>query len=537
MRAIHWVRSRQEERELAWWLSLAAYDMRDRSLNNRIYLLYLILFFTVWTFITLTLFASGGAIVLHLINPTDPVRAAAFLEVLLMGVWSVYSFWQSFKRSPIVFSEQDGFLIGQTPVSRRHVAIRWFLMPWLKSAVPFWLAAITLGFSVAETNMAGAINESRILEYAVYGLRAWLAILPVHLALYSLHWSVGISRLQKDFERRWLAWLVIPASVLFFSFLLIFTFDIAGSSLVPWINIAEAVVYPLRAGFAHSQISDWLFPGGIFALFALGLMVWRSSTFSLSRAAEETRETELVQSAIQYGFSSYAEQLQTQQRLGVKRAPSKLPSAAGAGILIWKDILQSQRSFRLSAIFVWLGMLMVTVFFSFLPDIGSRALAVAFLIIQIEQVSVIRLRDDLSRWSLVRQLPISPKKFLKFELSSAYLLSVLICVIGLVIGSIIFRTSIDGLAVLIPGIAAGAAGMAAFDVLRRSRSDLLNDGTAPALSAGGIILGLIIAAVPLLIDALIPGGVGLGMAALLSLGLGFMAFNLAARSFRNLGGS
>ncbi len=537
MRAIHWIRSWQEERELAWWLSLAAYDMRDRSLNNRIYLLYLILFFAVWIFITLTLFASGGAVILGLLNPIDPVRAATFIEVLLIGVWSVYSFVQSLKRSPVVFSDQDGFLIGQTPVSRRQVTIRWFLMPWLKSAIPFWLTAITLGFSVAETNMPGVINGSRILEYAGYGLRAWLAILPVHLALYSLQWAAGIGRLQRDIERRWLAWLVIPSAVLFFSFLLIYTFNTTALFHIPWNNIAELLIYPLRASFAHSQILGSLLSGGIFAILSLGLMVWSSGRFSLSRAAEETRETEVIQSAIQYGFSSYAEQLQTQQRLGVKRAPSKLPSAAGAGTLIWKDILQSQRSFRLSAIFVWLGMLMVTLFFSFLPDIGSRALAIAFLIIQIEQVSVIRLRDDLSRWSLVRQLPISPKKFLKFELSSAYLLSVLICVIGLVIGSIIFRTSIDGLAVLIPGIAAGAAGMAAFDVLRRSRSDLLNAGTAPALSAVGIILGLIIAALPLLINALLPGAIGLGMAALLSLGLGFMAFNLAARSFHNLGGS
>ena len=39
MRAIHWLRSRQESRKLAYWLSLVAYDRGDRSLSNRIYLL------------------------------------------------------------------------------------------------------------------------------------------------------------------------------------------------------------------------------------------------------------------------------------------------------------------------------------------------------------------------------------------------------------------------------------------------------------------------------------------------------------------
>ncbi len=61
MQAVHWLRSRQEERELIYWLSIASYDVRDRSVNNRIYLLYLIVFFSIWIFMTLTLFASAGA--------------------------------------------------------------------------------------------------------------------------------------------------------------------------------------------------------------------------------------------------------------------------------------------------------------------------------------------------------------------------------------------------------------------------------------------------------------------------------------------
>ena len=40
MQATHWIRSRQEESELAYWLSIVAYDRRDRSFNNRIYFLY-----------------------------------------------------------------------------------------------------------------------------------------------------------------------------------------------------------------------------------------------------------------------------------------------------------------------------------------------------------------------------------------------------------------------------------------------------------------------------------------------------------------
>lgn len=532
MRAVHWVRTRQEERELSYWLSIVSYKLRDRSLNNRIYLLYLIIFFSVWIFTMLTFFASGGSVFLRLLDPVDPIRAALFLEILLLGVWSVIVFWQSLRRSPVVFSEQDEVLICQTPVNRRHVTLRWMLMPWLKSALLFGLVAIVLGFLVAETTMPGVMGGSRILEYAGYGLRAWLVIIPIHLAIFSLQWVLGIVRLQKDRERRWLPWLVIPGTIIFFSLLLFFIFNANPSSLLHWGNIVKAFTYPLQAGFGTADISFSLLSGGLFALAALGIMVWSSGTFSLSRAAQETREDDVLEAAHRYGFTSYARQLQDQRRLGVKHAPSGLPTFSGAGILIWKDVLQSQRSFRLSSLFIWFRIFLLMLGFSLLPNLGSGALVIGYWVIQIGQIAVIRLRSDLSRWSLIRQLPISHVKFLLFDLVPAYLLSILISVAGLVMGSAIFKTPIDDLAILLPGIAASVAGMATFDVIRRARSNLLITGSVPEVSAGGIILGLVTAAVPLLISNFAPGIIGLVLSTLSSLGLGVLAFNLAARSYR-----
>ena len=537
MHAVHWLRSRQEERELAYWLSFVAYEHRDRSLTNRIYLLYLIIFFSIWIFVTLTFFASGGAVFLRLLNPVDPVRAAIFLEVLLMGVWSVFAFWQSLRRSPVVFSEQDAVLICQMPVSRRHVTIRWFLMPWLKSAVLFWLVAITLGFSVAEITLPGVMDASRILEYTAYGFRACVAIIPVHLALFSLQLVIGIVRLQKTLERNWLAWLVIPATIVVFSFLLVSTLDLNIPFLVPWNTIAKVLLIPLQAGFGYGNLSISLLAGGFLAAAMLGMMVWVSGAFSLSRAAQETQEVEILISAQRYGLTAYAENIQTQRRLGVIRAPSRLPAFAGPEILIWKDLLQSQRSFRLSSLFVWFRIFLLMLSLPLLPDLGSRVLVIAVWVIQIGQVSVIRIRNDLSRWSLVRQLPISHKEFLLFELSSTYLLSVMISLAGIAIGSLIFNMPIDGWATLVPGIVAGVAGMTAFDVIRRSRSNLLLAGSVPEVSAGGILFGVILAVVPLLINTLLSGMMGLTLSILLSLGLGSLAFNLAVRSYRTMDAS
>src|SRR5512140_1419204 len=241
MRAVHWLRTRQEDRELAYWLAIVAYEQRDRSFINRIYLLYLIIFFGAWVFVVLTFFASVGAFVLRWLNPVDPIQSVLFLEVLLLGVWSVFAFWQSLRRSPVVFSEQDEVLICHTPVNRRYVTLRWILMPWLTSGIVFWLAAIVLGFSVAEITMPGAMSAGRIFEYAGYGLRSLAVIVPIHLGLFALQWVAGILRLQKDVERRWLAWLVIPGTIAFFSFLLIFIFNAAPASSILWRNIASGL--------------------------------------------------------------------------------------------------------------------------------------------------------------------------------------------------------------------------------------------------------------------------------------------------------
>lgn len=537
MRAVHWLRTRQEDRELAYWLAIVAYEQRDHSFVNRIYLLYLIIFFGAWVFIVLTIFASVGALVLRWLNPVDPIRSALFLEVLLLGVWSVFAFWQSLRRSPVVFSEQDEVLICQAPVNRRHVTSRWILMPWLKNGIVFWMAAIVLGFSVAEITMPGAMSAGRIFEYSGYGFRALVVLIPIHLGLFALQWVAGILRLQMDVERRWLGWLVIPGAIAFFSFLLIFIFNPAPASSTLWSNIAYGLSSPLLAGLGTGNVWASLISGGLFALIVLGIMVWNSGSFSLNRAAQETREVEILESAQRYGFSSYAKQIQDQRKLGVRRDPSKLPELAGSGVLIWKDVLQSQRAFGLSSLYIWLRIFLLMLGLALLPDLGSRALVMGFWVIQIGQVSVVRLRSDLTRWSLVRQLPIPLRKFLLFDLAPVYLLSLLISLSGLSIGSAVFETSILNLVIILPGIAASVAGIAAFDVIRRARGNLLIAGSAPEVSALGILLGLVVAAVPMLINTFFPGSFGLILSSLLSLGLGILSFNIAVRSYRTIGDS
>ncbi len=533
MKAVHWVRGRQEERELAFWLSLVAYEHRDHSFNNRVYLLYLILFFGAWTFAVL-FFASGGALILQWIDPADPVRAAVFLEVLLLGLWGVYGFWQALRRSPIVFSEQDETLLCHTPLNRRHVTMRWILMPWLKSALPFWLAAVTLGFSVAEAVLPGAMTTSRILEYIMYGLRAWLVILPIHSTLFSLHWVVGVIRLQKDHRRRGLAWVVMPVVLAIFILLAYCAFNPASLIFPLGSCLPAAVLFPFQTAFSGGRVSVAWLAGSLFALAALSGLYRVSGSLSLSRAAQETRQAEMLHTAQRYGFTAISADIQTRQRLGVTRKPTRLPAISGAGALFWKDILQFQRSFQLSALFIWGQIFVLMLGLSFLSQPGSYALLIAVWVILTGQASAARLRSDLANYVLTRQMPVSRRYFLLYEAALTCLLTILISLAGLAAGSIIFNTPLTPIAALIPGIIASTASLAVFDVIRQSRDHLLMNGSVPQVSAGGVILGVIAAGIPILIQVLLPGPVGLILSVLLSLALAWLAFNLAVMTFRVL---
>ena len=534
MKAIHWVRSRQEERELAFWLSIVSFDHRDHSFTNRIYFLYLILFFSVWVFVTLTFFASGGSILLSFINPGVPISAAMTIETLIIGIWNTISLRQSLKRSPVIFSEQDATLICQMPVNPRFVTLRWLLLPWLKSVIPISLLAIMLGFSLAEIALPGS-GVSHLPEYAGYGFRALLAIVPIHLGLFVMQWVVGIYGMQKSHQRRWLAGLFVILSILITLFLLRLSQNMENAAQIPWNNLAMLILYPLQAGFGLGDVWVTLPISISISVIVLGFLYLVSGKFLLSQAAEETHALHTLNSALQFGFTSLGQQLKTKQKLGITRSPTRLPALVGEKVLIWKDILQSQRSFEILSLTNWVTILGLMISISFLSDLSSRALLFTIWVITTGKVSVKRLRSDLSCWVLVRQFPFSHKEFIIHDLFMSFFLTWILSLAGLGIGAVLSGNPVSSLAFLIPGVTAGVAGMAASDVIRRSRSDLLVDGLVPEIGAGGIILGLLFTGIPLSVHALFSGILWFSLSFLLSILLGIGAFYIASTAYRNIG--
>jgi hypothetical protein len=298
--------------------------------------------------------------------------------------------------------------------------------------------------------------------------------------------------------------------------------------------IFQVLLLPVRAGFGAGSLPAAILLTWLAVLAILTILARVSRTLNLSRASQETAEIEKLNTARKYGFGSYAQELKTQKRLGMGRAPFRLPAPSGPAVLLWKDVLQSLRLLRLSGLLDWLILFSLGLSIPLLPDFGSRAVASAFWLIRVGKISAIRLRSDLACWPIARQLPVSPHAFIGYDLGLAYLLVILLTLSGLGAASILAGAPLDRLAALVPGITAGMAGMAAFDVIKGAYSNLLTGDSIPDVGARGVILGLILALIPMAINQLVPALAGLLLAAFFSLVLGAAALYLAGSTYRKI---
>lgn len=534
MRAIHWVRSKQEIYELTYLLSFAAYNPQDRSLTNRLYLVYLFIFFSIWTFIVLVFFASGGAFLLQLLNPIDPTSAAIFVEILVLMVWSLVTYWLALKRSPVVFSEEDAFLICQMPLNPRLIILRWLPMPWLNSAIPFWFLAVTLGFSLAEITLApGAMTTNRFLTYGWSGLQAWLVMMPLHLMFYVLIWAVGIWMMKKKRQWLWLS-LALLAALIFIMLSLLaigFSFSMTLPTLVH--TVIQTLIYPLRAGFIQGLLklalaSAWAASGVSFLILFLA-----GAGFSTNRAAQETHELHTLKMLLRYGKTFVARELRIKKRLGVTRRSVWLPDWAGASALIWKDVvLQTLRTFGWGEFFNLAFIFIAMTSIAYLPNLGNRILLIAVWSIQTGKATVVRLRNDLAHWSVMRQLPLAHQKLILFDLTAACIFVLVVSLTSFGVAAVATATPFLSIALFLPGMIAAVAGGTAFDVIRRSRSSMLLSGNSPEVGALGIILGVLCAEIPVLLHSMVPGLPGIGLAFLSSVLLGVGTLMLAISTYR-----
>ena len=494
MQAVWMVRSRQIARKLAFWLALIGYNPYDRSLTHRIYLVYAAIFMSGWLFAVLSLFAGTAADILRALGFSPVNQAAAALSTLALLGLGLYQLWQATRSSPFVFSENDAYLICQAPVPGSAVALTWFLGGWYEPAAPFWAGAVTLGFAMVEYNMEHKVGPEAIPAYAAAGLQALLVLALVQVGQMALVWAAGALRLQGDRQLRWQPMAVrlgIAAAGLGLAYTLVRQ-GLDGLNQPFWQVVLWPLNFPAQAAFGAVPLSSGLLGGLVWVGLGLVPLAWAGSGLNLSRAAQETTQKEKIETAQRFGQSEQARQAALTSRLGTGRAPSHLPARPGLWMLGWKDVLQSSRAFNLADIWGWLALFAASLGVCLVPDPGARALALAIWTVMVGQRITSRLQKDLSRWSLLRQLPFSSGRLLLAELALPWVLVVLLgwAALALASGAWLASTRFAA-ALLLVGLSAAVSLAAAFDLLRQSKPELLLNGSTPQVSSVGGLLGIL----------------------------------------------
>jgi hypothetical protein len=274
------VRMRQLASRMRFWTAIVGYDPRDRSLSHHIYLVYVIIFFSLWGFAMLALIADLGAGILSLFRGVSPGQSAIFLTTVILLVDVLLRCYRYARRSPFIFSEEDAVLICQTPVDRRQVAIAWLLGDWVPTGPPYWAGVVTLSLACQQLATPDGIIWANLPLYLLTGLRAASIMLPLHLAFMTATYTFGGLRLRADKDLPYLR--LIPVGV-GLSLLLSARFFQPSLQVLLW-----PMIYPLKAGFGEAS---WLagFALAVFlATLSLLALYLVSPQLNLSRASQES---------------------------------------------------------------------------------------------------------------------------------------------------------------------------------------------------------------------------------------------------------
>ncbi|MBE9474154.1 MAG: hypothetical protein IMY85_04630 [Chloroflexi bacterium] len=498
MRAVWMVRLPQIKSRIGYWLSALGYQYQDRSINNRVYFLYFLAFWSAWIFAVLSLLAGTIAKILESTQIDNPNHTLALVGGIIFLIWVLVELFRVSRISPFIFSEADVYLICQTPVNRRFVALVWFLGDWLEYAIIFWAGGVILGFASVELQIEGNLEISELVLYLYSGFRAFLIILLLQLACQALVWSFGTMRLRGEREVSWLP--IIPLGLA--AWLSLHFFLHLGS----WVSdswhtlLSYPLLLPIYYPFqAVAGQTEWFFGVMVslsLAVLSLGLLWMVTGKLNLSRAAAETYQQESIQMAVRYGKATLAQKLQQRKRLGLGRRTNMLPDMPGVWSLLWKDILQTWRSLNFRELVGWLTIFGFTLGILLIPEWSLRALALVVWVTLLGDHTTKRFRDDLSQWWLFRLLPFKGSRMVLVDLVLPWVIYVITGWLALVICRQVVAPYTFMLAGLLPFVVAGIIISAANDILRQSRISLLLVGEVPKQRALASFLGIILVAIP-----------------------------------------
>jgi|LSQX01.2.fsa_nt_gb hypothetical protein len=506
--AINFLRGRQEKSDLRYWLSIVNYDPEERTFSNRIYLVYLIIFFTIWVFITLVYAATFLLKYFPITGPIPPETIMASALLLSFLVLALNTLLSASKRSPLIFTDEQRFLLCQQPVPPRPLVFRWVFTPWAQNFLLFILICLMLGFTLGEIAFPPDKISQYFFVYVWYGLRVVLLAAPFHLGAFLLSWAAGIFAMNH--RGKLIAWL---PSIIFAILLLLSAFSFLSSAyfsgsypiLQPF-NILVSNILLSFFGAGNYGFGVTFLIGGVFALLAASLIWLVSKNFSPSKAASETETAALVTAYRKFGQLDALKTLRQKERLGLTGRRQFTPDWQNEKAFAWKALLVTRRNFGLGDLWHYLVSFLFMLSFSYAGNTPLAWLGLASWIWLLSGNSTELFKRDLSLWSLTRQIPVPIKKWSVIDLLLPALPHMAAALLGLLVGQLFFKT---GSWQFIPIVLVGlfnAQLQLGHDLLRKNQVELLAAGNVQNFGLRGLVMAILFLILPLML-LLIPLGI------------------------------
>ncbi len=519
---------------LRFWTAIVGYDPRDRSFRNYIYLLYVVVFFSIWGFAVLSLLADTGSAVLRLVSGFSPPVAAIMLIGGLLLIVAVIQGYRAGVHSPFHFSDTDAELICQTPVNRSQVAIAWFLGDWIAGALLYCALAVVMRFASLQMVIPGGFTWSLLPRFLLIGVQTTAIVLPLNMVVSSLVYVIGALRLVGGLENRWIRWVPVGIGV------------ILVAAMLGGMPFAQIILWPALFPFSAAfGITHWL-PGFavILLLAGLSLLALYASGrgLNLSRAGQESRARRGLRQGAWMGDTPRSQKKKSRQALGFGHALSRIPGKEGIFSLLWKDGVAITRGPRLIKIITWLGIFGVNLAMLLAPDWGTRLWSFIIWVLLVALRGTHGFRSGLSVWVVTRQLPFSAREVVIANHSLTSVTAILINWISYGVCAFLGHPPPVFVLLLLPGAVLCLIQAAEFDILRHSQESELLVGQVAELGAGGLLIGVVLAGLPIiLVSGLMSLHLVPGLAVLIIL-LGFFlsasavyaTWSLAALAYTNI---
>jgi hypothetical protein len=521
MQAVWMVRSRQILSRFRFFLAIFGYDRNDRSLTHKIYLIYAAVFYLLWSFAVLSWLAGVTVQFLEVIGKLggQPAGIPISLPDLAVGistsgllVWFILATYRACRRSPLIFSEEDAYLICQTPADRRAMALAWLAGQWPPGAAPIWAIAVSLGFALVEASSKGNLNGADIPRYVLAGFRSLSIALFLQLGMLAIVWALGAWRLQKDHIRPQLYLLpLVGAALLSVAWFSGGLHGFIPSTASGWALILLPLQIPIQAGYGLSNWGPGMLISLGWAVTGLLILIWAAVDLNISRAAQESRGLPSRALSVLSTRSRKTQSTEKIKILGAGHPPSKWFKRLNwqgrdkAQSLVWKDLVQSERLRRWTRLGRWVSLYLVGLSVVVIPalpgsDWAVGALALIYWALMIAQQSTLRLRDDLTKWLLFRQLPLSAQQVITGDLIISWVRAVLIAWASLATAALLEFTGLPllfganwieflGLALLAAFIIGCIGLIGALDMLRQVKSALLLAGQSPQVGMFSLFIG------------------------------------------------